>query len=278
MPNIFAIDYEEIQQEYKFITGTSLVYNGQDKMLSCSLFPNDAQRFSYGFASNPKPNSSCYQSSDFDLKSKSKPDHFPFGAKLYKTIIDEELETVYITTDEYDCEIVHLSDYDKYESKINPLKMIKVTGSYNGPKLTRNLASKSAIKVSYSSEGEPLETIEEWSLSNKVLSGQYEFELPVEYIFTNRNKEKEIKLKTNIFNQRNIKESKLFAPLHCYNHQELEFVVFNLTSLDDLDMIDNAWLVPIVKNEIKYQSGIKSINRISELVFDTVSNTILLTR
>ena len=60
--------------------------------------------------------------------------------------------------------------------------MLKVKGRYNGQRLARNLASKTAFVADYENEQE---IIEEWTLSNRVLSGEFSSELPIEYFYIN---------------------------------------------------------------------------------------------
>ena len=120
-------------------------------------------------------------------------------------------------------------------------------------------------------------------MSNK-FAFDYDYELPDQYILTNQNVDKRIQVKTNIFNQRNIptSESDMFSPLHCYNDEEFDVVLFNMTNILGTDVLlyDRATLESVVRSAITKYSQIKSKNRIIELIFDTVDDFIdlLITR
>ena len=117
-PDAFTVQLEHIDPKFKFITAAEITKSNRLKSTRIRLFPNDLQVNQF----------------------KS---HFPFGKNDYIIIIDETMNTVFITTTEGNCQVMGLADYRS--SGVDYSRILTVTGDYYGTTYSRDLPSKRAL-------------------------------------------------------------------------------------------------------------------------------------
>ena len=91
LPDAFAVDYEEVQEKYKFITAATLLYSAEDSAISYTLFPNDYQLFVNGICSN-----NLLINKGFQLNSNPRLNKFQYGLLVFffeKLVFFEFFET-----------------------------------------------------------------------------------------------------------------------------------------------------------------------------------------